>query len=84
MFILSSTLIRIEMNDTNIRIYKKVYLKYNVRHWESYVIFTWLNIDTKDDFCLTNESTHLQGKNHEDHTTMSLTTVEAQMWDNIS
>ena len=42
-------------------------------------------IDTKYDFCLclTNESVHLQAKNHEDHTTMSLTTVEAQMWDNI-
>ena len=43
-------------------------------------------IDTKYDFflCLTNESVHLQAKNHEDHTTMSLTKVEAQMWDNIS
>ena len=42
-------------------------------------------IDTKYDFCLclTNESVHLQAKNHEDHTTMSLTMVEAQMWDNI-
>ena len=40
----------------------------------------------KDDFglCLTNESVHLQAKNHEDHTTMSLTTVEAQRCDNIS